>query len=482
MANNTTVREIDLAMGLLLPAESVLHPVLVVTLGVVLTGVSATRLLSGSGSGGGLDTSHVSIKTDKDRIVNLRASEQVPELERLNEIRVPDHAAILDANLGEGLINLVDLLHTLIQALLGTEDADIALHGLLHRKTDLSSALRAVSIAELVEDLNRVSTSISAERLESLARGEVIADSVGNGTAENNQVEQGVGTETVSTVDGHASGFTTGEETGHNLVVALLINSEHLTSVPGGDTTHVVVDGGKDGDGLLANIDTSEDTSGLRDTGETLGKNLGGEMAQLEVDVVLLRADTTTLANLHGHGSGDDVTGGQILGSRGISLHETLALGVEEVATLATSTLGDQAASAVDTSRVELHELEILVGKTSTSNHGHTVTSASVSRSAAEVSTSVTTGGKNSVGGQETVKSAVLLVISENAAALAILHDQVNGEVLDEVVGVVPEGLAVESVKKGVAGTISGSAAAVGLATLSVLLGLTTEGTLVTID
>jgi len=43
-------------MRLLLPAESVLHPVLVVALGVVLAGVSATRLLARSGGVGGLGT------------------------------------------------------------------------------------------------------------------------------------------------------------------------------------------------------------------------------------------------------------------------------------------------------------------------------------------------------------------------------------------------------------------------------------------
>lgn len=43
-------------MGRLLEAEGVLHPVLVVTIGEVLAGVSTTRLLAGGGRGGGLGT------------------------------------------------------------------------------------------------------------------------------------------------------------------------------------------------------------------------------------------------------------------------------------------------------------------------------------------------------------------------------------------------------------------------------------------
>jgi hypothetical protein len=240
------------------------------------------------------------------------------------------------------------------------------------------------------------------------------------------------------------------------------------------------VDGGENRNGLLANINTSENTSGLRDTGQTLGKNLSGQMAELEVNVILLSTDTTALADLHRHGSRNDVTRSKILSGRGISLHESLTLGVEEVTTLTTRTLGDQATSSVDTGRVELDELEILVGETGTGNHGHTVTGTGVGRCAGEVGSAVTTGSEDGVVSKESVQSAVLLVVGEDTAALAILHDQVEGEVLDEVVGLVAERLSVESVKKGVSGSVSGSAASVGLATLAVLLGLTTKSSLVT--
>lgn len=411
--------------------------------------------------------------------VNLRASQEVSELKSLDEIRVPDHAAVLHANIGVQGINLLHLADTLVQALLGSEHADLSLHGLLHSKTDLGGALGAVGGSDLVEDLDVLGTSISSSGLQGIAGVELVTDGVGNGTAKDDKIQQGVGTQTVSTVDRHASSLTASVQARDNLVLALLIDGEDLTGVSGRDTTHVVVDGGKNGNGLLADIDTGENTGSLRDTGQTLSKNLGGQMAQLEEDVVLLSTDTTAVTDLHGHGSGDDVTRSKIAGSGGISLHESLTLGVEEETTLTTSTLSDQAAGAVDTGRVELDELEILVGETGTGDHGHTVTSASVGGSAAEVGSAVTTGGEDSVVGEESVQSAVLLVVGEDTAALTVLHDQVEGEVLDEVVGLVAEGLAVEGVKEGVAGSVSGSTASVGLATLAVLLGLTTESSLV---
>jgi hypothetical protein len=465
-AGDLAVTELDLAVGLLLPCQGVLHPVLVVTVGEVLTGVSTTGLLSLGGGLGGLDG----------------ASQEVTELKSLNKIRVPDHAAVLGANLGELLVDVADLLDTLVERLLGTENGNIGLHDLLHGEADLVGGLGTVGSADLVDDVDGLGTGVSRDLVELLSRGEVVTDGVRNSTTEDDQIEEGVGAKTVSTVDGDAGSLTTGEETGNDLVLALGVLGDDLTGVLGRDTTHVVVDGGKNGDGLLADIDTSEDGGGLGDTGQTLVENLGGQVRKLEVDVVLVGTDTTALTDLHGHGTRDNVTRGKILGGGSVTLHESLTLGVEKVTTLTTRTLGDQTSSAVDTSRVELNELHILVGKTSTGDHGHTVTSASVSRGTREVSTSVTTSGQDGVLSAESVNGTILLVVGNDTLALAVLHDQVGGEVLDEVVGVVAEGLAVESVKKSVTGSVSGGATSVGLATLAELLGLSTEGSLVAVE
>lgn len=326
------------------------------------------------------------------------------------------------------MVQLVDLLHladTLVQALLGSEHADLGLHGLLHGKSDLSSALGAVGISDLVEDLDVLGTSIGGNRLQGGTGSEVVSDGVGDGTTEHNQIQEGVGAQSVSTVDRHTSSLTTREQTRDNLVLTVLINGKDLTSVSSRNTTHVVVDGGQDRNGLLANIDTSENTGGLGDTRKTLSKNLSRQVRELEEDVVLVSTNTTAIADLHGHRSGNDVARGKILGGGGITFHESLTLGVEEVTTLTTSTLSDQAAGTVDTSRVELDELEILVGQTSTGDHGHAVTSASVGGCAGEVGSAVTTSSEDSVVGEESVEGTVLLVVGKDTTALAILHNQI---------------------------------------------------------
>lgn len=62
-------------------------------------------------------------------------------------------------------------------------------------------------------------------------------------------------------------------------------------------------------DHCLCDIDASEDGSGLRDPWEPLSQELRRKVVEVQVDVVLLWADTATFTDLHCHRAGDDVAG-----------------------------------------------------------------------------------------------------------------------------------------------------------------------------
>ena len=106
--------------------------------------------------------------------------------------------------------------------------------------------------------------------------------------------------------------------------MAAYLGHHNLPKVVGGDATHVVVHRGQHGDRLLGHVHTSENRSGLGDARQALVQHLRGKVVQVQVDVVLVGAHATTLPNLHGHGSGHDVTGGQVLGIGGIPVHGTI--------------------------------------------------------------------------------------------------------------------------------------------------------------
>jgi hypothetical protein len=120
------------------------------------------------------------------------------------------------------------------------------------------------------------------------------------------------------------------------------------------------VDGRQDRDRFLGNVNARENSRSFRDTGKTLMENIRRKMAELEVDVIFLGTDTTTLTDFDGHRARNDITRSKILGSRSITFHETLTLGIQKVTSLAARTSRDETTSAVNTSRVELNKFQIL--------------------------------------------------------------------------------------------------------------------------
>uniref|UniRef100_A0A2M4B0P9 Putative secreted protein n=1 Tax=Anopheles triannulatus TaxID=58253 RepID=A0A2M4B0P9_9DIPT len=202
-------------------------------------------------------------------------------------------------------------------------------------------------------------------------------------------------------------------------------------------------------------------------------------MVQLQVHMVLLRSTATALADFDRHRARHNVTRGQILRHRRISLHEALALRVNQITALTTATLGDKTPGTVDTGRVELHKLQILRRKSGARDHRRTIAGTGVGRGAGEVRPSVATGRQHRVLRPEPVNATVLEVHRDHPDTLAILHQQVHGKVFDEVVTVVAQRLAVQRVQQRVSGTIGYAAAPMCLATLAVLQTLATERPLV---
>mmetsp|Transcript_7895 Transcript_7895/g.13313 ORF Transcript_7895/g.13313 Transcript_7895/m.13313 type:complete len:352 (+) Transcript_7895:1043-2098(+) len=202
-------------------------------------------------------------------------------------------------------------------------------------------------------------------------------------------------------------------------------------------------------------------------------------MVQVQMNVVLVLAYTTTLTDLHGHGTRHHITRGQILGGGSVPLHESLALGVAKNSSLSTAPLSDETASAIDTGRVELHKLGVHERNTSSQGHGGTITSASVCRCAGEVSATVSTCGQHGVLGLHAMDGTVLHVHAHDSNTGAVTHNEVQSEVLNEVGGIEGQRATVQGVQHGMTGTIRSSTTSVSLTTLSVIQRLTTEGSLV---
>ncbi len=228
----------------------------------------------------------------------------------------------------------------------------------------------------------------------------------------------------------------------------------------GGDAAHVVVHGGEHRDRLAGHVDAGENSRALGNAGQPLVQHRGIEMIEVQIEMVLELADAAALAHLDGHGARNHVARGEVLGRGRIALHEALALGIGEVAAFPARAFGDQAPCAVDAGGVELDEFHVLEGQAGAQHHGIAVAGAGVCRGAGEIGAPVTAGREDGHVGAEAVDAAVVELHRDHAAAAAVLHDEVDDEILDEELGGMLERGAVERVQHGVAGAVGGGAGA----------------------
>src|SRR5262249_40196276 len=126
------------------PCERVLHPILVVTVWVVLARMSAATLEP----------------VDRTFNGNDRLRDEVVELEGFDEVRVPDHGTIGDADVTHACVNGIDGLLPISQRFAGAKYRGIRLHGFLHGKAHLCRRCPALRIAETIEARERVLAGI----------------------------------------------------------------------------------------------------------------------------------------------------------------------------------------------------------------------------------------------------------------------------------------------------------------------------------
>ena len=119
---------------------------------------------------------------------------------------------------------------------------------------------------------------------------------------------------------------------------------------------------GLDRHALLLGLDAQVGAGELGDVGQLGVDHLGVEVADVQVDVVALRAGAAALADLGVDGPADHVAGGEVLDGGGVALHERLAVGVAQDAALAAGGLAQQDPEPVQAGRVELEELHVLHG------------------------------------------------------------------------------------------------------------------------
>ena len=116
------------------PSERVFHPFAVVAFGVILTGMRTATFGTVFGR----------VQCD-DRLL-----EQILELERLDEVGVPDHRPVRNSNFTEAVGDDVNSADAFSEHLRSAEDSAIVLHHPLHVEADVGGFARTLRLTHCV--------------------------------------------------------------------------------------------------------------------------------------------------------------------------------------------------------------------------------------------------------------------------------------------------------------------------------------------
>ena len=387
--------------------------------------------------------------------------DQVGQFKRFHQVRVPNKAAVGDLNVRPLARNLVHRNLARLQRLVFTENSGVFLHGLLHFHAQFCGGRAALGVAGVVETVQsglnrrRVRRGHGAVGVHDLARADR------RGTAKDHKVDQRVRAKPVRAVHRGTARLAHGHQAGCDAIGFVLGRRQHFAPIVRRDTAHVIVHGRDHGDRFLVQVHTCEHPRAFRNTRQAQFQRLGRQVGQVQVDVVTVLADTAAFADFHRHAAADIVAGREVFILGRVTLHEPFAFGVGQIATLAARTFCDQAARTIDAGGVELHEFHVLQRQTRTRHHAATVAGAGVGAGCAEIGAAIAAGGQHDHLGAEQVQGAVVQLPAHHALAFALFgHDQVDGEIFDEELGLLLQRLAVQRVQNRVAGPVGSGACA----------------------
>ena len=95
-----------------------------------------------------------------------------------------------------------------------------------------------VGVPDLIEELDTLNAGFLRDLFMGLPRCQVLLNVVGAGTTKNDDIEKGVCSQSVGSVDRYTRGLTRSIESRDNLVLAILVDGQNFARVFGWDTTH----------------------------------------------------------------------------------------------------------------------------------------------------------------------------------------------------------------------------------------------------
>lgn len=201
---------------------------------------------------------------------------------------------------------------------------------------------------------------------------------------------------------GYAGYFAYRERARDDHVFALLVHGQRLTGHFGRNTAHHVVTGWDNRNWLFHRVDVREGAGQLQNARQTGFQHFFTQMVEFQLRVWTPRAVTAAaFTNFDHDGTRHHVTARQVFRVWRITLHEALAMFVQQVATFTTAAFCHQYARPSDTGWVELPHLHVTDRHARADSHTDTITGVDVGVGGGLVNTACTAGRQHRSAGFE---------------------------------------------------------------------------------
>src|SRR6202047_4399914 len=180
----------------------------------------------------------------------------------------------------------------------------------------------------------------------------------------------------------------------------------------------------------------------------------------MEIDMIFFWSDTTPFVNFHRHGARDDVARREIPRAGRVTLHKAYAFGIDQIAAFSACAFRDEASRPIDTGRMKLHELHVLQWKAGAKDHTAPVTGAGMRGRAGEIDSAATACRQDDGLSTKPMQRSVHQRPRHDTAALAIDHDEIENEILEEKLSPISQRLPIQRVDQSMSRSIRSSARA----------------------
>ena len=230
---------------------------------------------------------------------------------------------------------------------------------------------------------------------------------------------------------------------------------------------------------LFRRVDAEEGDTGLSNPRQAFLNHIFTEMIQFQQYIILVWTTTAAFAHFSGNGAADHIATGQIFRLGRITLHQALAISIDQITALTARAFGNQHAVTGNAGGVKLEKLHILQRHASTQRHRHAVAGIDQRIGGGAVQLPCAAGGQQGGFGLDNHRLAIVNVERQRAQHMTFfIFQQVDSEVFIKEMRLGADVLLVQAVQNGVAGAVSCGAGARRLIAAEVLA-LAAERTLI---